>query len=230
DGSADAVAAAFPDVQLIRSVDNMGAAGRTLGVQAARTPFVAFADDDSWWAPGALATAARCFAQAPRLGLLAARILVGPQERVDPACTAMRHSPLPARADLPGPSVLGFVACGSVVRRAVYLQVGGFSGLLFFAGEELLLAQDLATAGWGVAYVDGCADRCPRRCCAPSAWSPRSRGTPSPAAVWPRRYAGSPGCWRSAGRCRRRSRPATGCWTTCNGAPPRDVTFRETSL
>ncbi|MGI8537164.1 MAG: glycosyltransferase family 2 protein [Mycobacteriales bacterium] len=154
DGSADAVNATFPDVQVIRSDRNLGAVGRTVGVEAARTAYVAFADDDSWWAPGALATAERCLQAAPRLGLLAARLLVGPQERLDPACVAMASSPLPPRTDLPGPTVLGFVACGSVVRRSAYLQVGGFHRLLFFLGEESLLAQDLAAAGWGVAYVD----------------------------------------------------------------------------
>jgi hypothetical protein len=32
--------------------------GRTLGVRAATTPYVAFSDDDSWWEPGALQSAA----------------------------------------------------------------------------------------------------------------------------------------------------------------------------
>ncbi|MEU4385604.1 glycosyltransferase [Promicromonospora sp. NPDC023805] len=57
DGSVDAVAAAHPDVTVIRLPRNVGAAVRTVGVRAARTQFVAFADDDSWWAPGALRAA-----------------------------------------------------------------------------------------------------------------------------------------------------------------------------
>lgn len=35
-----------------------------------------------------------------------------------------------------------------------YRQVGGFDRLLFFHGEESLLAQDLTAAGRGVAYVN----------------------------------------------------------------------------
>jgi GT2 family glycosyltransferase len=66
----------------------------------------------------------------------------------------MAASPLGTDADLPGPSVLGFLACGAIVRRSAYLEVGGFSPLIFFGGEEALLAQDLAAAGWGLAYVD----------------------------------------------------------------------------
>ena len=154
DGTADAVEQAFPDVTVLRPGRNLGAPGRTLGVQAARTQCVAFADDDSWWAPGSLTRAAALFDAHPRLGLLAARILVGPDERLDPVCAEMAASPLGTAPDLPGPSVLGFVACGAVVRRSAYLQVGGFSEVVFFLGEETVLAQDLAAAGWGLSYVD----------------------------------------------------------------------------
>jgi GT2 family glycosyltransferase len=66
----------------------------------------------------------------------------------------MVDSPLALVDDLPGPPILGFIACGAVVRRAAYLQVGGFNPVVFFFGEEAVLAQDLAAAGWGLAYVD----------------------------------------------------------------------------
>ena len=154
DGTAEAVRRAHPEVVVLEPGVNLGAAGRTLGVRAARTELVAFADDDSWWAPGALVLAAAYFARSPRLGLLAARILVGPDGRLDPVCLEMAASPLPLQRDLPGPPVLGFIACGAVVRRSAYLSVGGFSPVVFFLGEETLLAQDLAAGGWGVAYVD----------------------------------------------------------------------------
>lgn len=154
DGTAAAVRRAHPEVVVVEPGRNLGAAGRTLGVEAARTELVAFSDDDSWWAPGALARAEEHFAAAPRLALLAARILVGPEGRLDPVCREMADSPLPPQPDLPGPPVLGFVACGAVVRRSAYLDVGGFSPVVFFLGEETLLAQDLAAGGWGLAYVD----------------------------------------------------------------------------
>ena len=154
DGTAEAVQRAFPDVTVLRPGRNLGAVGRTRGVEAARTELVAFADDDSWWAPGALRRAEEHFASAPRLGLLAAQVLVGAQGRLDPVCAEMARSPLPPQPDVPGTPVLGFLACGAVVRRAAYLHVGGFSPVVFFLGEETLLAQDLAAAGWGVSYVD----------------------------------------------------------------------------
>ncbi len=153
DGTPEAAGSAYPAVTVLRAGRNLGAAGRTLGVRAAATPYVAFCDDDSWWAPGALARAAEHFDAAPQLGLIAGSILVGPQEREDPVCRLMAASPLPRRPGLPGPAVLGFVACGAVVRRQAYLDVGGFDPVVFFLGEETLLAQDLAAAGWSLAYV-----------------------------------------------------------------------------
>jgi GT2 family glycosyltransferase len=123
-------------------------------VWLARTPYVAFADDDSWWAAGALGRAADVLDAHTRLAVLAARMLVGPEERLDPICTDMAGSPLAAEPDLPGLAVLGFLACGAVVRREAYLAVGGFDDVIFFAGEEERLAVDLAAAGWGLAYVE----------------------------------------------------------------------------
>jgi GT2 family glycosyltransferase len=155
DRTADAIAAlGRPDVTVIPLPRNEGAVARNVGVRASRTPVVAFADDDSWWAPGALDRAARLFAAHPRLGLVAARLLVGTDERVDPICDAMASAPLGSSADLPGVDVLGFVACGAIVRRDAFLGCGGFDAVVYFPGEEERLALDLATAGWGLVYVD----------------------------------------------------------------------------
>jgi GT2 family glycosyltransferase len=154
DGTPDVVRSRFPDVRVVALPANQGALARTVGVRAATTPYVAFSDDDSWWAAGALSRAADHFDAAPRLGLLASRVVVEPGGAVDPVCRQMAASPLAPAPDLPGPAVLGFVACGSVVRRRAFLQVGGFHPVIFFAGEETVLALDLAAAGWGLAYVD----------------------------------------------------------------------------
>lgn len=79
---------------------------------------------------------------------------VGPAEELDRVCLDMARSPLGKSADLPGPDVLGFLACGSIVRRTAFLAAGGFDEVVLFAGEEERLALDLASAGWGLAYVD----------------------------------------------------------------------------
>ena len=47
---------------------------------------------------------------------LVARILVGPRESEDPICKENAHGPLPEEPDLPGPPVLGFLACAAIAR------------------------------------------------------------------------------------------------------------------
>ncbi len=144
DGTPAAVRAAHPQVTVIEAGSNLGAAARTVGVRALDTPLAAFADDDSWWRPGALARAAERFAADGALGLLAARVLVGDEQRLDPVCEAMERGP---------ERVLGFVACGAVVRRSAFLEVGGFDPRYGIGGEERRLALDLAAAGWTSIYV-----------------------------------------------------------------------------
>jgi GT2 family glycosyltransferase len=143
-----------PQVRVLELRENLGAAARTVGAFQTASPYVAFSDDDSWWARGSLERAAELLDSHPRLAVVAARVLVGPDERLDPVCAAMASSPLTPAPDLPGPPVLGFVACGAVVRRSAFLQAGGFHRRFGVGGEEELFAVDLAAAGWGLAYVD----------------------------------------------------------------------------
>jgi GT2 family glycosyltransferase len=154
DDTVAAVRAAHPAVTVLTLDRNMGAGARTVGVAQAGTPFVAFADDDSWWAPGDLARAVAIMRAHPRLAVLNARILVGPEERLDQVCAEMAASPLGTQPDLPGPSLLGFVACAALVRTEAFSAVGGFDPVVRFPGEEERVAIDLAAAGWGLAYVD----------------------------------------------------------------------------
>jgi GT2 family glycosyltransferase len=153
DGTPDLVERRFPDVRVLRLGENLGAAARTVGAAAADTPYVAFADDDSYWEGDALERAAGLFDAHPRAALLTGRVLVGERGRVDPISDAMATAAIGVEPDLPGPSVLGFLACAAVVRREPYLAVGGFEPKLHVYGEEALLAIDLAAAGWGLAYV-----------------------------------------------------------------------------
>jgi GT2 family glycosyltransferase len=154
DETAAVAAAVSPQVTVIRADRNLGGGARTLGVRALETELVAFSDDDSWWAEEAFERARALMRAHPRLGLIAARVLVGPEETLDPTCLEMAHSPLPAAPGAPGRPVLGFLACGAIVRRRAYLEVGGFEPRLGIGGEEQLIALDLAAAGWQLAYVE----------------------------------------------------------------------------
>src|SRR4051794_16749593 len=154
DGTPAAVRRLHPHVQVVETAGALGAAARTVGAGLATTPYLAFSDDDSWWSPGALTTAAERLDAHPRIGLVGARVLVEPGGRLDPTCALMERSPLPADPELPGPQILGFVACGAVVRRSAFLGCGGFEPRYVVGGEESLLSIDLASAGWRLVYAD----------------------------------------------------------------------------
>jgi GT2 family glycosyltransferase len=152
DGTAHRVREAWPRARVVRSERNLGAAGRNLGVAEVDTPYVAFCDDDTWWAAGSLRRAADVLDAHPALAAVAARVLVGSQEREDPTCSAMAHSPLD-RTGLPGPALIGFMAGAVVVRTEAYRAAGGYEPRLFLGGEERLLGLDLAALGWRMCYL-----------------------------------------------------------------------------
>ncbi len=155
DGTEEAVRRRYPEVRVVRLEENLGAAGRNVGAQTVDTPYVAFSDDDSWWAPGSLRRAADLFDTHPRVGAFVARALVGSEERDDPINADLTESPIAGIAgeSLPGTPVLGFLACALAVRRDAFLEVGGFHPRFVVGGEEALLATDLRSAGWDIRYV-----------------------------------------------------------------------------
>jgi GT2 family glycosyltransferase len=152
DGTAAAVRGAHPDVEVVELPTNAGAVARTHGVRLARTPYVAFADDDSWWEPGALETAADLLDAHPEVAVVVGRVRMAADGSED-AVTRKHRRALLGRSPA-GPDVLSYPAFAAVVRRDAHLAVGGFSALLFFGGEEHLLALDLAAAGWQQVFAE----------------------------------------------------------------------------
>jgi GT2 family glycosyltransferase len=153
DGTQEEVARRFPQVELIQAGSNLGAAARNLGVRQAKAPYVALCDDDTWWEPGCLRRAADLLDACPRVAVLTARLLNGPDAVEDAICRLLESSPLAMRDDLPGKPLLGFLAGASVVRREAFLEAGGFDRRFFIGGEEELLAIELAVRGWALCYV-----------------------------------------------------------------------------
>lgn len=157
DGTAAAVRARHPAVELVEPRANLGAVGRNVGVErVARrgTPYVAFCDDDTWWDPGSLRRVADALDAHPRLAVVTARIVVEPAGTEDPIVRELRESPVAPSVPLPGPALGSFLAGASAVRVEAFREVGGFSERLWLGGEEELLAADLATARWELCYLE----------------------------------------------------------------------------
>ncbi|MFI7407376.1 glycosyltransferase family 2 protein [Streptomyces sp. NPDC049627] len=154
DGTAEAVLRDFPEVVLLRPGHNLGAVGRNLALRRVRTPYVAFCDDDTWWAPGSLRRAADLLDERPRLAAVTARILVEPSGTEDPVVPELRGSPLTGPDWLPGPALGSFLAAATVMRTEAFRAAGGFHPGLWLGGEEELMATDLQRQGWWLSYVE----------------------------------------------------------------------------
>lgn len=153
DGTADAVRARFPQVELLALEDNVGAAARNLGVARVDPPYVAFCDDDTWWEPGSLSRAADVLDADGRLAVVTGTIVVEPGGEEDPVVEELRDSPVPSPEGCPGPVLLSFLAGASMVRTQAYRAAGGFEPRLEVGGEEALLSADLAAAGWLMVHI-----------------------------------------------------------------------------
>jgi GT2 family glycosyltransferase len=153
DASAE-IAERWPGVDVVRLQRNLGAAGRNAGVAAVQAPYVAFAEDDSWYEPGALRIAADLFDAHPELVLINAHVEVGEDRRPEPLHADMVGAPLPERRPgLPGHRIVSFLEGTSIVRRSAFLRAGGFDARLGIGGPEEHLAADLLAAGGDLRYV-----------------------------------------------------------------------------
>lgn len=153
DGSAAAVAMHYPCATILRLPRNIGAAGRNAGVRACSTRYVAFCDDDTWWLPESIVCAAAVLDAHPELAAVTARVLVGEQCREDPTNARMAASPFANTLGVPGSELLGLLGGACMMRRAAFVDAGGYHPRLFLGREEGLLAIDLMTRGWRMAYV-----------------------------------------------------------------------------
>jgi N-acetylglucosaminyl-diphospho-decaprenol L-rhamnosyltransferase len=157
-GSTDDTAAAarrFPRVEVVEAGQNLGAAARQVGLDAAVTPYVAFADDDVRWQAGSLALGCDLLERFPHVAVITAKVLLYDTDGIDETCLEMARSPLPTDGGSPGPCVLGFLAGASIVRRTALLPaMRSFPERLLIGGEEEWISAHLAANGSRMCYVE----------------------------------------------------------------------------
>lgn len=142
DGTAAAVAAAFPSVLLIRAKRNLGAAARNIGAAYVHTPYIAFCDDHMQWEADALRRGVCLLDAEADIAVLSSCIRNG----VDTNCDEERDTPRNLKFQ-------GFLAGACIVRTRAFCEVGGYWPPLFNGGEEVLMALDLAERGWRIVYA-----------------------------------------------------------------------------
>jgi GT2 family glycosyltransferase len=138
-GSADQaparLASRFDQVRWIELGANMGCAARNVGAAAAGGDVVVMMDDDSIPVPGTLDGLREAFADDADLAAIACRI---------------RLADDPERHDAGGLAGV-IVNCGAAIRRAAFLDVGGYPIDFDYYAEEYDLCCRLWRAGWRIA-------------------------------------------------------------------------------
>ena len=139
-----------PSDVLIELPENVGIpAGRNAGAAAANARLVVFLDDDAeLLGPSVLASVVARFADHPRLGAMAIRLID------EHGQTQRRHIPrLGSRSAARPGQVTYVVGAACAVRMSAFDAVGGFDSRFFYAMEESDLAWRILNAGWSIWYA-----------------------------------------------------------------------------
>ncbi len=172
DRTAEAVAAEFPGVQLIRAPKNLGfAGGNNLGLIAACGRHVLLLNSDTEVQPGALSALSDFMDAHPDAGACGPMLLnsdgsLQPSGRPLPTAWSvfldMTRLYRLARRDVFGERgrdynqvkrVGEISGAALLIRRAVYERIGGFDTGLFLFYEDVDLCKRVGDAGFGVYYV-----------------------------------------------------------------------------
>jgi GT2 family glycosyltransferase/glycosyltransferase involved in cell wall biosynthesis len=163
DDSAAVIAAAAPQVVLVRSATNLGfAGGCNLGVSRSTGEFVAFLNNDARPDRRWVAEAVAKFDSSPRVGAVASKVLDWEGTRVDfigagLTWFGMGYKPLTGeifQSSMPeSESVLFGTGSAMFVRRSVFDELGGFDESFFMFFEDVDLGWRLNLLGHRYAYA-----------------------------------------------------------------------------
>ena len=162
DGSADMVAAEFPEVRLVQTGRNAGfAAANNAGLAVATRPFVVLLNSDTELSDGSLTRCVQRMLAEPRLGAVHPR-LVGadgrPQQclhRFPTLGESVRKALRLASQTENRPERTWLAGTALVIRREALESIGGgLDSGYFMYWEDADLSARLRRAGWGLAVQD----------------------------------------------------------------------------
>jgi hypothetical protein len=164
DGSADAVAERFPDVELIRAGVNLGfAGGNNAGIRRALdlgADWVLLVNNDATVEPGLVEALERAAEARPDAGVLACKVLFA-GDRVwyggagfDPYLGRSRHDRFgePDTAEAPRDTARA-TGAGMAASRAAIEAAGLLDEELFLYGEDLEWCLRIRAAGFAIVYA-----------------------------------------------------------------------------
>lgn len=165
DGSADAIAERYPDVELIRAGVNLGfAGGNNAGIRRALdrgADWVLLVNNDATVEPGIVEALAEAAASRPDAGVLACKVLFADSDRLwyagagfNPYLGRSRHERF-GKPDEPGVlrDTVRATGAGMAVSRAAIDAAGLLDEEFFLYAEDLEWCLRIQAAGFAVLYV-----------------------------------------------------------------------------
>jgi GT2 family glycosyltransferase len=139
------------EVHLLELSSNVGVpAGRNIGINSGTAEFVVCLDNDAVFdSPHALSRAVERLASDQRLGAVAFRAEDYETGELDLTSWAYPRVHMGASEPVP---VIRFVGLGHALRRAAFIEVGGYDQTLFFCEEELDLSYRMIDRGFSILY------------------------------------------------------------------------------
>ena len=169
DDTADAIAARYPRVAVVREPRNMGfARASNDGAREARGEFLLFLNSDTLASAEAIEGLANTLQEGPALGAVAPQLVYPDgrqQETAGYAPSPMREFSSWARKrararvaaalrEAENLAEVGFLSGAALmVRREAFSAVGGFDESFFFYYEDVDLCTKLAARGWAIRLV-----------------------------------------------------------------------------
>lgn len=172
DGSADAIEANFPEVELIRSGENLGfAKANNIVADAATTDWLLLLNPDTEAHPGAIDNLLKFAGETPEAGIWGGRT-VFPDGRLNPASCYMKITPWSmicrtfglysafSKSEFFNPEAIGdwqrdtvrhvdvVVGCFLLIKKELWHQLGGFDLKYFMYGEDADLCLRAARIGF----------------------------------------------------------------------------------
>jgi hypothetical protein len=160
DGSAAAIAAAFPAVEVDAGIENLGFAGGVNTIlRRSRAPWVLLLNSDAWPEPGALERLVDCARRHPEAAAVAPRLL-RPDDSLEPSIwpfpalrvavgSALRPRRYVSDHQHEG-SVDWAVGAALLLRRSALEEIGELDETLFMYAEDLEWCWRARDAGWQI--------------------------------------------------------------------------------
>jgi N-acetylglucosaminyl-diphospho-decaprenol L-rhamnosyltransferase len=163
DGTADALAADYPEVRVIQNADNLGyAAGANLGIDTSASPFVIVLNNDAVAGPDLVASLLRAMdgPDAHRVAAVTARVVLADSGLLNSTGNVVsrqgrgfdRDWKRPDDGSRPAGPVFGFCGAAAILRREALDDCGLFDDHLFLYYEDSDLSWRLRAAGWTIQY------------------------------------------------------------------------------